>query len=688
MSRRLQLTAGLALAIGAGLAVPSPAAAATERTVCDSGCDFTTLADAVAAAQDGDTIVVGTDWYLVDGTITVTQDDLTIRSYLARFSQTVDAPTFVLTGAGITLEGLWVTSEAPTSTELIRIEGDDASIVDSVVYGPEQPSPRSGWSTTRGVVSAPAVSGLTISGTRFRSLTEGVRLGPGSTAAITDNEVVDNVHDFVIDDADASFSGNHWVESFGALSDWSVVILPGTRPELYPDIDAVARANSYLPIWDQRDDEQHLHRRLEVCADGCDFTTIQDAVAAAHIGERIHIESGSYSIDEPIVVDKEGLAISGPFGVTVIQSSDAPAFVLAADGIFLGYLEVTSDDLAPIDLIRVEGDGAGIFRTTVVGPAQTGPPATWVENRGIVAAPGATGLSLYQNRINDLRTGVHLGPGVTGAIDSTTVSHNRVDVKIDDADVDLGHLHIESASSTSLWGIVIGGRTDPSLYPSVEELARLSHYANTRDQRDGEIYKTMSCAIGRMATREDIPTEAQIRCTGGRTPYTYAEVTGPGLDIDSSGLVTYEPDPDWYGTGPIELNVHDAIGQGVRIDTEHSATPVNDPPFFWNEPFEPWAHSSRPQVFDWAYNIHAAWPLNERLEGQTVHFELTPVASSGSLEFARGPILEPDGRLVFQAERRTWGTATFSVVAVDDGRRALPHVNRSEPHALTIHVTK
>lgn len=55
---RYGIVAGLTLALGLAAA---PAQAAETHTVCAAGCEFTTMAAAVAAAAPGDTVLVTED---------------------------------------------------------------------------------------------------------------------------------------------------------------------------------------------------------------------------------------------------------------------------------------------------------------------------------------------------------------------------------------------------------------------------------------------------------------------------------------------------------------------------------------------------------------------------------------------------------------------------------------------------
>ena len=75
-------------------------------------------------------------------------------------------------------------------------------------------------------------------------------------------------------------------------------------------------------------------------------------------------------------------------------------------------------------------------------------------------------------------------------------------------------------------------------------------------------------------------------------------------------------------------------------------------------------------------------PANE--SSQTVSFSLTN--TGGALTFSAGPAINAAGQLTYTPAANWYGTATFDVVAVDNGNGTAPSVNTSAAQPFTITV--
>ncbi len=111
--------------IGFNYIVGLPVARAETRTVCDSGCDYTTFADAHTAAGSGDVISIITDNINFGGsTQTISKDNITVRC-----------------GNGIELSGGDATTES-----IFYVTGDNVTI-DSCTFINDSCDPTDDWGT-------------------------------------------------------------------------------------------------------------------------------------------------------------------------------------------------------------------------------------------------------------------------------------------------------------------------------------------------------------------------------------------------------------------------------------------------------------------------------------------------------------------------------------------------------------
>lgn len=239
------LTAGIATA-----ALAAPASAATVTTVCAAGCDYSTIQSAVDAAAAGDTVQL-TGGLTVAGTTTVNKDVTVTGTPGATVTQTANAITFLMSGAGSSLSDLTITSDAAYAKEFVQVGAKDVTISGTTIYGPAQALPMSGWVGNRALVTQHAVSGLTVTDNTFHSLRSGAYLNPNGTGVIEGNTVYNTKGDFLIDNADFTFTDNQAGRA-DQPSEWGFVIFPSTATDRYTSLEALSSANNYMTAIDQR----------------------------------------------------------------------------------------------------------------------------------------------------------------------------------------------------------------------------------------------------------------------------------------------------------------------------------------------------------------------------------------------------------------------------------------------------
>ncbi len=211
---------------------------------------FGTIAEGVAAVLPGGIVHVLAGLYPITAQITLSKPDITIKGYpntvLELQAQVI---VFLVTGGGITLEGLTFTSDVPYASEFVQFGSDNNRLVNCLFFGPPQPGDSSTWVVNRGFVTQGAITNLWVQNNIFYSLRQPAYLNPNSTGWITQN-VVFNTRGFVVDGAVFLFSGNSWGVPENAVD---IALLVGTQvgPPYDPLADLEAN-NSEASIDDQR----------------------------------------------------------------------------------------------------------------------------------------------------------------------------------------------------------------------------------------------------------------------------------------------------------------------------------------------------------------------------------------------------------------------------------------------------
>ena len=147
------------------------------------------------------------------------------------------------------------------------------------------------------------------------------------------------------------------------------------------------------------------------------------------------------------------------------------------------------------------------------------------------------------------------------------------------------------------------------------------------------------------------------------------------------------------GTANTTFNGGSTAFSSAQATAVITVTPSNDAPSFAGGSNVTVPEDAGAQSIAWASNMLAypALPAPPCLDeaGQVLTFVVTQTASTGGLTFATAPVIDAiTGNLTFQAAPDSSGTATFSVVLVDDGLAGpAPNVSTSTTGVFTITVT-
>ena len=171
--------------------------------------------------------------------------------------------------------------------------------------------------------------------------------------------------------------------------------------------------------------------------------------------------------------------------------------------------------------------------------------------------------------------------------------------------------------------------------------------------------------------------------------------SGPAID-STTGNLTYTTSANTNGTATFSVTLSDN-GSNVAPNSNTSGAQVftitvnavNDAPTF-QIPSNPPAvneDAGAQAVNSFATNFQPGPVTATDEAGQTlVGYTVTANGTTGNLAFTTGPSIDNAGQLTYTPATNTSGTATFNVVATDNGSGTSPNVNQSAPVSFTITV--
>jgi Bacterial Ig domain/Bacterial cadherin-like domain len=263
------------------------------------------------------------------------------------------------------------------------------------------------------------------------------------------------------------------------------------------------------------------------------------------------------------------------------------------------------------------------------------------------------------------------------------------------------------ASGSATLGAILEDTADPS---EATVFSRFSgNFSDTRDDLTGSGGSTPSGLYGVAITTNAATASQGVWEYSGDNGTHWTDVGAPSavtaLVLQTTVLLRFRPAQDFNGVpGSLTIRLIEtgagtpATGETVDLSTFHpqgiysqdpvilstSITAVNDAPTFdllqGNPPVV--AEDSGTQtVTGFAGNFQPG--PNESTQS-LLRYDVTLL--SGTLSFSSGPVIDTDGTLTYTTAADAFGTATFSVVAVDSGPGTSPDVNTSAARTFTITV--
>ncbi len=211
---------------------------------------FGTIQQGLAAVSPTGTVHILGGTYNITSTVAVNKAGVTLMGYPSTMIVLQAAViAFLVTGSGVTIDGLTITSDAPYAVEFIQLAGANHKLVDNVIFGPPQAGPSTDWVVNRGFLTQSNVTNLIVEENIFYSLRQPAYLNPNSTGHIINN-IVYNTRGFVVDRAIFVISGNSWGNPENAVDIALLVGTPTGAP--YDPLTELVNSNSVATISDQR----------------------------------------------------------------------------------------------------------------------------------------------------------------------------------------------------------------------------------------------------------------------------------------------------------------------------------------------------------------------------------------------------------------------------------------------------
>src|ERR1035437_7175102 len=260
---------------------------------------YATIQAAVAAANPGDIMYIAAGTLVLTGQVSVNKANLTIQgqgsgSTILQVSGAVYS--YLVTASGVTIENLQIQkTDKIAVANIVGEQGSNFTFQNNIVQGqfviPDGDVSRA--------LEVSGTTGIIIDGNTFANLRQPGYLNPGSIITISNN-LVYGTKGWVVDNANATFTGNQWATGAQTKNYWDIAILTGTNALYYTNLIALSSANNGAVIEDQRT-TPHSHNITFVNAstsgDGSPlnpFQTIAAALAATVAGGTINVAAGTY----------------------------------------------------------------------------------------------------------------------------------------------------------------------------------------------------------------------------------------------------------------------------------------------------------------------------------------------------------------------------------------------------------
>lgn len=419
------------LAAFAVLAVPFavPKVFAATRTVCDSGCDFTTIQEAIDAADPGDIVSISGS-YTVTSPVFVNKDITLAGQSGAAINTSGNNQVFTITANGATISNLAFTrteSDVPgsVSQNMVGIQANNVTIKDSTFTG-QYFFGNDGVS--RAIVVSPGVTGFDIKNNQFTKLRQ--PMYSDGSGAFTNNYTAGTRGAVISSNTNIVFSGNTW----GTGADRNIldvaIIAAGSNNYTDANIVQMSDNNNDAVVENQFPTPRVLSDVFVDAAaaaggnglPGSPYNTIDASSARVADGGTVNIASGTYPVTSQTTFDKS-VNVRGVGTKPQLNVSGGAYYVFLMRGAnsTLTNLALNKTDSVNQNMVGIQANNVTISNNTFSGQYVLGGG----ETTRAMEVSGYTGTTITGNTISNLRQPAYINGGSTGSLLNNSVNVTR-----------------------------------------------------------------------------------------------------------------------------------------------------------------------------------------------------------------------------------------------------------------------
>lgn len=422
----------------------------------------------------------------------------------------------------------------------------------------------------------------------------------------------------------------------------------------------------------------------------------------------------TYEVSEPL---RAGATVTGNVTVRIRSQAEPPR---------ANRDDVSTDEDTPINIPvldnDVDPDGGGLMvvrvtrtprGTTVIeadGSITFTPTADFSGNARFVYTIQNTGGFFNSTLVRVTVNAVNDAPVANDDITSTAEDMAVViDVLANDTDTenDIDATTVTVVTGPSNGGTVVNPATGEVTYTPDMDYVGVDSFTYTvadAGAPTGTVetsnQATVSIEVGGVpdtvadsdTTLEDTPVAIDVLANDGGPgdvldPATVTVASAPangGTAVNpANGVITYTPDPDFFGSDSFTYTVEDVNGTGsMATAVDVTVTGVNDAPSFTAGADEIVLEDAGAQtVAGWATSVDAG--TNEG--AQVVTFSV--VSNTNAALFSAGPAIDATGTLTYTPADDVNGSADITIELSDDGGTANGGTDTSAQATFTINVT-